>query len=150
MNSHFKELLSLFNEEGVEFLVVGAHAIIHYTEPRYTKDIDVWVRPTSGNADRVHRALARFGAPLSGVRPEDFADPEVVYQMGVPPNRIDILMGVDGLDFDEVWPNRVALSYAGESFCIPSRPDLIRNKRASGRPQDLLDLRRLEEDAGNG
>lgn len=141
----FYDLLRCLNAEKAEYLVVGAHAVIYYAEPRYTKDHDVWVNPSAENAARVHRALRRFGAPLAGIAEHDFADPELVFQMGVPPNRIDILMGVDGLDFTAAWPNRVSARYLDEPMWLIGRDDLIRNKLASGRPQDLLDVARLRE-----
>lgn len=144
-NSDFKDLLKIFNEENVEYLIVGAHAVIFYAEPRYTKDVDVWVAPTKENSRRVYRALQRFTAPLKGMTEEDFTDPELVYQMGIPPNRIDILMGVDGLTFSEAWDARTQTHYDGVPMGILSRDHLIRNKRATGRPQDLLDVARLLE-----
>lgn len=142
-NSDFKDLLRIFNEEDVEFLVVGAHAVIHFAEPRYTKDVNIWVGTSPENARRVFRALGRFGAPLAGVRESDFTQEDLVYQMGVVPNRIDIMMGVDGLHFPDAWRNRIKATYDGVPMNLLSREDLIRNKRASGRPQDLLDLERL-------
>jgi hypothetical protein len=144
-NSDFKDLFKIFNDEGVEFLIVGAHAVIFYAEPRFTKDLDIWVNPTAENAARVWRGLEVFTAPLTGVREEDFTKTDLVFQMGMPPNRIDIVMGIDGLTFEEAWPNRVRSSYAGEPICLLSKNDLIKNKQASGRPQDLLDVQRLLE-----
>lgn len=143
VNSDFKELLKLFAEESVDFLIVGAHAVIYYAEPRYSKGIDVWVRPTPQNVGRVYSALRRFGAPLGGMTPADFTREDHVYQMGRPPNRIDIVMGVEGLTFAEAWPNRVSATYDGEPMNLISRIDLIRSKQATGRPQDLLDVQRL-------
>lgn len=142
-NSDFKELLRLFNQGSVEYLVVGAHAVIYYAEPPYTKDLDLWVNPSAHNAPRVWNALKLFGAPLTGITETDFTRGDLVYQMGIPPNRIDIVMGIDGLTFGEAWPNRVTSSYAGEAVLLLGKQDLIRTKRASGRPQDLLDLQRL-------
>jgi hypothetical protein len=96
MNSDFSDLLQAFNEESVEYLVVGGYAVIKYTEPRYTKDIDIWVNASLENAERVMRALVKFGAPLSGLTADDFCDPENFYQIGVAPTRVDIIMGIDG------------------------------------------------------
>jgi len=145
-NPDFRDLLSIFNEEGVEYLLVGAQAYIFYAEPRYTKDMDLWVKPTSDNAQRVFRALARFGAPLQGVAPQDFADPEVIYQIGVAPNRVDILTRIEGLDFDAAYANRTESTYAGVPFALLGKDDLIRSKKLAGRPQDLLDVERLTRD----
>jgi hypothetical protein len=144
-NPDFKELLSIFNDERVEYLVAGAHAVIYHTEPRYTKDLDVWINSTAVNAARVHRALSRFGAPLRGITADDFADPETIYQMGVAPNRIDVICGVDGLTFPEAWTDRVMTTYDGIPIPLMGKASLIKNKRATGRPQDLLDVAKLEQ-----
>ncbi len=143
-NPDFRDLFSILNEEGVEYLVAGAHAVIFHAEPRYTKDLDVWIRPSETNAARVYQALQRFGAPLSDIRPEDFTKPDLVYQVGVAPNRIDILMGVAGVDFASAWADRVESSYGGVPIHIMGKQSLIRTKKATGRPQDLLDVDRLE------
>lgn len=143
-NPDFKELLSVLNDEKVEYLVVGAHAVAYYAEPRYTKDLDIWVNPTIENARRVYAALKRFSAPLIDVTPDSFTDPSLVYQMGIPPNRIDIIMGIKAVDFASAWNQREASTYDGIAFALPSKADLIKNKKAVGRPQDLLDVARLE------
>ncbi len=142
-NQDFKDLFSIFNEEEVEYLVAGAHAVIFYTEPRYTKDLDIWVNPAKGNAGLVFRALGRFGAPLKGVRVKNFCDRDMVYQIGLAPNRIDILMGITGVEFMDAWSNRVESTYAGIPIHIIGRRELIKNKKALGRDQDRLDLKRL-------
>jgi hypothetical protein len=135
--------LSVFGEEEVEFLVIGAHAVMFHSQPRYTKDLDIWVRPTVENAARVYRALCKFGAPLQGVSPEDFASETSVYQMGVEPDRIDIVMSIDGVGFDEAWPGRQKSSFAGVPYHLIGLDALIKNKQASGRPRDLLDVESL-------
>jgi hypothetical protein len=142
-NPDFKELFSRFNEEDVEYLVAGAHAVIFHAEPRFTKDLDVWVNPTPANAQRVHRALSRFGAPLTGVSIRDLCDKELVYQIGVAPNRIDVLMGIAGLGFDEAWADHAESTYGGVPIHIMGKASLIKAKKAAGRKQDLLDLDRL-------
>jgi hypothetical protein len=143
-NPDFKELLSVLNDEKVEYLVVGAHAVAYYAEPRYTKDLDIWVNPTPENSRRVYAALKRFSAPLIDITADSFADPALVYQMGIPPNRIDIVMGIEAVEFAPAWSRRETSTYDGIPFALPSKADLIRNKRAVGRPQDLLDVARLE------
>jgi len=143
-NPDFRDLFREFCDAKVEFLVVGAHAVIYYAEPRYTKDLDVWVNPTPDNAQRVWRALTSFGAPLQGVTPSDFTNPTVVYQIGLAPTRIDVIMGLGGLAFDEAWRGRTESSYAGVPIQILGKRDLITAKRRAGRPQDLADLARLE------
>lgn len=149
-NSDFRDLFRALNEEGAEYLVAGAYAVMHYAEPRYTKDLDVWVNPTPANAARVFSALVRFGAPLEDVSQADFTNGDLVYQIGVAPNRIDIIMGVAGLEFDEAWADRTESTYAGEPIHILGKGSLIRAKQAAGRPQDLLDAARLLADAEPG
>lgn len=143
MNPDFNDLLRCFNDNNVEYLVIGGHAVIEYTEPRYTKDLDVWVRAERTNASAVFAALRQFGAPLAGVTPDDFTHEGYVYQIGVAPVRIDILMSIDGLTFAQAWPNRVKVDFGGVTGLLISLGDLIRAKRASGRPQDLLDAESL-------
>ena len=143
VNPDYRDLFKIFLEEKVEYLIVGAHAVSYYTEPRYTKDIDIFVRPTLENAKKVWRALERFDAPLLDITLKDFTNPELVYQVGIEPNRIDILMGISGVDFENAWLNRVTSTYGAVSVYIIGKNDLIKAKRASGRPQDLLDLERL-------
>jgi len=145
VNQDFRDLLSAFNDEGVEYLLVGAHAVIIYAQPRYTKDLDVWVKPSSENAERVLRALRRFGAPLEGITVRDLADPQIVYQMGVAPNRIDVMMGIAGVDFETAWEGRLESTYGGVPMHVIGKADLIRSKKACARRQDLLDLEALEE-----
>jgi hypothetical protein len=132
------------NEEQVRYLIVGGYAVIEHTEPRYTKDLDIWVSPARDNAERVYASLKRFGAPLSNITVEDFANTGTVYQMGRPPVRVDILMGVAGLDFESAWNNRVESSYGEVRTQFLSIEDLIINKRAVGRPQDLIDVENLQ------
>lgn len=143
-NQDFKDLFVALNAHGVEFLVVGAHALAAHGYVRATKDLDVWIRPNRENAVRVMRALETFGAPTHAVSEDDFAEPGITFQIGVEPVRIDIITAVDGLTFEPAWQNRVSSDYGGASVFVVSRDDLIKNKRASGRPQDLLDIVALE------
>lgn len=145
MKPYFKELLQIFNDLGVEYIVVGAHAVMVYTEPRFTKDHDIWVNPTEDNARKVFHAMAQFGVPLTDVRREDFTVQGTVYQIGVTYERIDIITEVTGLSFSECWPRRVDIVYGGIPVHVLSRQDLIINKKAVGRPQDLLDVEKLEQ-----
>jgi hypothetical protein len=132
------------NGAEVRYLVVGAYAVTFHARPRFTKDLDVWVDPEPANAVRAWKALAAFGAPMGEVRPEDLTKPELVFQIGVVPNRIDILTQIEGVDFGVAWARRAAAEYDGRPIQIISRQDLIANKRAVGRPQDLLDVAELE------
>ncbi len=148
MNRNFLELLSAFSGESVEYLIAGAYALAAHGVPRATGDLDVWIRASEQNAARVFRALAVFGAPLAGTREKDFRTPGTVFQIGVPPQRIDVLTELDGIRFEQAWPHRTEVDLAGMKVPVIGRADLIRNKRAVGRPQDLADVARLEELSG--
>jgi predicted nucleotidyltransferase len=145
---HYKELLQALNDYEVEYLIVGGYAVMKYTEPRYTKDLDVWVNHSSQNSVRVFHALAKFGAPLKpdGVTPETFASQKIVYQIGVAPIRIDILTNIDGVHFAGAWPNRVESAFFGVPVHLISLDDLIANKRAAGRSRDLEHLQHIQEE----
>jgi hypothetical protein len=142
--SDFEEMLSALSAESVEFMLVGGYAVILHTEPRYTKDLDIWVRPTLPNAKRVMRALKRFGAPLFRVRLRELAEPGLILQLGVEPIRIDIITEVEGVAFEKAWPRRVLLPIGGMQVPVLSIADLIRNKRSVARPMDLVDVGNLE------
>jgi hypothetical protein len=140
----FKDLLNLFAAHEVRYLVVGGYAVMKYTEPRFTKDLDLWIAVDPANAEAVFTALKKFGAPLAGLNVADFQTEGQIYQMGRAPLRVDILMSVDGLIFEKAWPNRVETDIAGMKVPFISKSDLILAKRAAGRAQDLLDLQNLE------
>ncbi|MBK8173685.1 MAG: nucleotidyl transferase AbiEii/AbiGii toxin family protein [Sandaracinaceae bacterium] len=139
----FADLLRAFVDYRVEFLVVGAHALAVHGHSRATKDLDVWVRPSKRNAARLLRALDEFGAPTRKLAIEDFSVPGIVFQIGSPPVRIDVITEVSGLRFAPAWKNRVSTRYGGLDIFVLSRKDLIANKTAAGRPQDLVDLEAL-------
>jgi hypothetical protein len=145
VNPDYKDLLRELNDRGVKYVVIGSHALIYYTEPRFTKDLDVWVEPSPENAQRVFEALKAFGAPLHGICLEDFADPTTIYQVGVAPRRIDIVMGVSGVEFPTAWQNKKQVCYGDIRINILSIEDLLKNKKASGRPQDLADYALLQK-----
>jgi hypothetical protein len=144
VNRDFRDLLAEFNAHGVEYLVVGAHALAAHGHVRATKDLDVWVRPEPVNAKRVLEALRSFGAPLHDLSDADLSTPGVVFQIGVPPLRIDVLTAIDGVTFDEAWPDRMRTDFADIPVDVLSKHHTIQNKRASGRTQDLADIERLE------
>ena len=144
MNRDFAEMLSALSAAGAEYLVVGAHALAAHGRPRATGDLDIWIRPTTENGERVWVALTQFGAPLSALKKEDLATPGIVFQIGVEPVRIDILTAIDGVDFDGAWKRRLVAEIDGQSVPLLGRDDLIRNKRATGRPQDLADVAALD------
>ena len=145
-NSDFEEILLAFNAAEVRYLVVGAYAVAAHARPRATSDIDLWVDGTDENARRVFDALIAFGAPTEHLDERTFTEPDIVFQIGVAPVRVDILTGIDGVTFDEAWPNRVPSRVGAANVHVIGRADLLRNKRASGRAQDLADLERLERD----
>ncbi len=147
VNRDFSDLLSAFNEEAVEFLVVGAHALAVHGHVRATRDLDVWVRPSAENAPRILRALAAFGAPLHDLTEQDLHRPGIVFQIGVPPVRIDVITDIDGVEFDAAWPERVEAKLGDLVVPVLSRHHLIVNKKAVGRLQDLADVDRLERNA---
>ena len=143
MNRDFAEMLSALSEAGAEFLVVGAHALAAHGIVRATGDLDIWVKPTQENAERVMRALMAFGAPLMDLTIDDLMKTDTVFQIGVEPSRVDILSGISGVDFDEARSRRIVLDIEGVTVPVLSRADFVTNKRASGRPKDLLDLELL-------
>lgn len=150
MNPDFRDMLSEFCAADVEFLLVGAYALAVHGFPRATGDMDLWVRPSAANAVKVVTALARFGASLAGVGVADFEVPEVIFQIGVAPRRIDVITSIDGVDFDEAWATRTEADVAGLRIPVLSRDLLVRNKRATGRPKDLVDAQWLESAGERG
>lgn len=147
MSPDFKDLLSEFNAHRVEYLVVGAQALAAHGRVRATGDLDTWVRPEPANAKRVLGALAVFGAPPHDLGVEDLSRPDTIFQIGVPPLRIDVLTGIDAVEFDEAWNSRFPAKFADETVPVLSVPLLIRNERAVGRMQDLADVEWLEKSA---
>jgi hypothetical protein len=149
LSKDFVEFIECLNDRRVDYLLVGAHALAFHGLPRFTKDIDFWVRPTAENAARLLAALAAFGFDDIGLAPEDFTDTGKVIQLGQPPNRIDLVTSVDGVEFDGAFDRRVESSYKGHPLMVISRKDLIANKQATGREQDLLDVKLLLGNAGS-
>jgi predicted nucleotidyltransferase len=144
LNNDYKEMLQCLSEENVEFLLVGAYAVAAYGYPRATKDIDILVRAAPENASSLMRALARFGAPLSGVSEADFSTEGIVFQIGNSPRRIDILTRISGVDFQRAYERRETITLEGMEIPLICLEDLIANKRATGRTQDMADIERLE------
>ncbi len=143
VNSDFKDLLRIFNDFQVKYLVVGGYAVIKYAEPRYTKDLDLWISVDRENANAVYQALRAFGAPLTDITPDDFAEEGYFYQMGMPPVRVDILMSIPGVVFNNAWEKRVQVIFEDIPVSFIAKDDLIAAKKASARPQDLLDVQQL-------
>jgi len=143
------DLLSVFNAHGVEYLVVGGHAVNAYTQGRFTKDLDILIHSSEANSKAVYRALAQFGAPLAGISPDDFCGkPSQYFQLGIDPDRIDILQSIAGISFDEAYRDATIGSVEGVSVRFLSREHLITNKLAAGRPRDLGDVDELRKFSG--
>jgi hypothetical protein len=143
MNQDFLDLLRAFIDHDVRFLIVGAYALGVHGRPRATGDLDVWVDATPGNAVRILEALEAFGAPLQQVTADDFSRPGIVFQMGLPPYRIDVLTELSGLTFAEAWPGRVQAAFGPLTVDVIGRDAFVRNKRATGRARDLGDIESL-------
>jgi hypothetical protein len=144
MNRDYVEMLAASSAAGADYLVVGAHALSVHGRPRATGDLDRWVRPTQANAARAWAALERFGALLGELARDDLASEDVVYQIGVAPDRIESLTTVTGLTFDEAWTSRATLTLEGVAVPVIGRDCLIKNKKALGKPRDLADVAELE------
>ncbi|MBI2757483.1 MAG: nucleotidyltransferase [Chloroflexi bacterium] len=146
VNSDFSDLLRIFNDRNVKYLVIGGYAVVQYAEPRFTKDLDLLISTDTANADAVYNALREFGAPLTGLTPKDFSEEGFFFQMGVPPVRVDVLMGIPGIKFDDCWNRRIEVDFDGLKVVFISKEDLIASKRAAGRPQDLVDADLLSQE----
>ncbi len=146
----FKELLKLFAEHDVRYLIVGGYAVAKYSEPRFTKDLDILVSIDSVNAKEVYEALREFGAPLENLSPGDFSKEGYFYQMGRDPLRIDIMMSIPGVEFQDAWKRRETVDLDGLKVNFISLSDLIRAKEAGGRPQDMIDLENLKRSIKKG
>jgi hypothetical protein len=149
LNRDFLDMIQAMNGAEVEYLVVGAHAMAVHGVPRATGDFDIWVKPSRENAERMLRALHEFGAPVAahGISVDDLEEPDMVYQIGLPPRRIDLITGISGVRFAEAWSSKVNVELEGLPISVIGRLDLIRNKRASGRAKDLIDLEILERNS---
>jgi hypothetical protein len=145
LSSDLCEFIRLLAKEGVEYLIVGAWAVAFHGRPRYTGDLDLFIRRDAANADRLIRVLEQFGFGSVGLSREDFLQEDFVVQLGVEPNRLDLLTGISGVTFEEAWRTRVAGTLHGLPVWFINRNLLIQNKRASGRDQDLADIRLLEK-----
>ena len=141
----FKKLLSILEKHNIRYLVVGGYAVMRYTEPRFTKDLDLWISIDKENSKAVFQALKEFGAPLKDLTPEDFMHEDYFYQMGNPPFRLDIMMSIPGLTFNQAWENREYVQIEHINIPFISKNDLIKTKEASGRDQDLIDVKKLRK-----
>jgi hypothetical protein len=140
----WKEFLSALLSENTKFLLIGAHALAFHVEGRLTEDLDVFVEPSEENAVRVHQALVRFGFGNLVTDPSELGRPDRVFMLGRKPWRIDILTGIDGVSFAEAWESRETVNFHGLDLAVIGRDALLKNKRASGRKKDLVDVALLE------
>ena len=145
MNADFLDLLTALNAADARFLVVGGYAVGVHGRPRATKDLDVWIETSADNARRVMQALRDFGAPLGDLEEKDLETPGTGFKMGEPPSRVDILTQIEGVRFEDAWPRRLETSFVTVKCAVIGRADLLANKRAAGRPQDLADVAALEK-----
>ncbi len=143
-NQDFKEFIESLNANQVRYLVIGGYAVALHGHPRYTKDLDVWVECNPDNATALIKALGQFGMGSLGLTVDDFLVPDQVVQLGYPPNRIDILMGVSGIEFGDCFPHRIKVMLDGVEVNFIDLENLKKNKKASGRLQDLADVENLE------
>jgi hypothetical protein len=142
----FKELLELFNAHKVQYLIVGGYALAYHGAPRYTGDIDIFIKPDTENACRILKALDEFGFGSVGLKEEDLKSPDKVVQLGYPPVRIDIITSISGISWDEAFKKREKGEYGDVPVSYIGRDQYILNKRASGRKKDLADLEALGEE----
>ena len=140
LSPDYADLFSVFNKHNVKYLVVGAYAVVYYAEPRYTKDLDVFVSTDPANAQRVYDALREYGAPLRGMTVEDFMNENHVYQVGVAPVRVDVMMGLPHVRFAQAWRRRKRTHYGDIPVYMVNPTDLIHSKQGTGRPKDQFDL----------
>lgn len=139
----YRDLLKLLNKHKVRYLIAGAYAVIYYTQPRYTKDMDILAEPAPENAKKLYEALVEFGAPLKNISIEDFTNEKTIYQIGLAPVRVDIIMRLSGLKFKDAWKRRKKTKYGKVTVNVMGLRELIYAKRRSNRPQDVLDLKKL-------
>lgn len=144
LSADSREFIELLNSNGVEYIVAGAHSFAFHARPRYTGDLDLFVRPSIENARKLIAVLRVFGFP-SDFHESDFTEPDQVIQLGRPPHRIDLLTGLDAINFDEAWASKVEATLGGVSVAYLSKKLLIKNKKAVARPQDIADIAALEE-----
>lgn len=143
LSQDFKEFIGSLNDNGVEYLIIGGYAVAFHGYPRYTKDLDIWIQVSTDNAARMIKALADFGFASLGLTQNDFMEQDRIIQLGHPPNRIDVITGVDGVEFSQCYPSRLKIEIDGVEVCFIDLDNLKRNKKASGRHQDLADLENL-------
>jgi hypothetical protein len=143
LNPDYREMLSILFEEKVDFILVGAYAMAIHGFPRATGDIDIFVSPDAKNAQRLFKALAKFGAPLRGIQAADFSKENVIFQIGVAPRRIDIITTIDAVSFESAWKDKILVQIDGLKIPVLSLDKIITNKESTGRKKDALDAETL-------
>ncbi|MCB9076805.1 MAG: hypothetical protein H6631_04385 [Anaerolineaceae bacterium] len=143
LNQDFKEFIQSLNESDVRYLIIGGYAVAFHGHPRYTKDLDVWIELSQGNAANILKALTQFGFGSLGLTADDFLEPDQIIQLGYPPSRIDIVTTVEGVDFESCYSSRVVTTIDNVPMNFIDLENLKKNKKASGRLQDLADLENL-------
>jgi predicted nucleotidyltransferase len=144
LNKDFKEFIQSLNDNHVRYLVIGGYAVAFHGHPRYTKDIDVWIEMQPDNAANMVRALEQFGFGSLGLKSDDFLEADQVIQLGYPPNRIDVIMSPDGVEFESCHRTRVEATIDGVSVNFIDLENLRKTKQATGRAQDIADLESLQ------
>lgn len=145
LDQDFNEFLQLFLDNGIRFMIVGGYAMAAHGLPRFTGVLEAWVWISKENSVKIVSALHEFGFGSINITPQDFESPNLVIQLGYAPNRIDLLTGIDGVNFDDAWERRLLVDINGLEIPFIGRDDLIKNKKSAGRPQDLADVTRLEQ-----
>lgn len=145
LHPDFKDMLSCLKEEGVDFIIIGAYALAAHGFPRATGDIDIWVESSPHNARKVMSALVKFGAPAAQLTEQELTAPDLIVQLGVEPCRIDIITGIDGVEFTEAWANKVSVTIDDMTVFILSKADLLKNKLAANRDKDQGDINWLKK-----
>ena len=143
LNEDYKEMLESLLNGGVEFILVGAYALAAHGFPRATGDMDIWVKPDEENSKKLYKALARFGAPISKIREDEFSQPGLIFQIGVAPRRIDIITKIAAVEFDEADADKIVVDIEDLEIPVLSVKLLIKNKMATGREKDILDAKLL-------
>ncbi|WP_069133545.1 DUF6036 family nucleotidyltransferase [Rhodohalobacter halophilus] len=143
-NQDFKEFIKLLHDHNVQYLIVGGYAFAIHAEPRFTKDLDVFIRSDHHNASKLMGVLKDFGFGSLDLKLNDFTESDQVIQLGYAPLRIDILTGISGIEFDDAWKNKVVGQYDGQETYFIGKDDLRKNKLASGRPSDIVDAEKLK------
>lgn len=146
LNRNFKDILFAFSAEKVEFMVVGGYAMAFHGFVRATGDIDLWIRISEENAEKVWRALGKFGAPLFNLNVEDLKTRGMVFQIGIVPSRIDIITQIDGVEFEEAWKEHQIVIIEGLRIPLIGKSQLLINKKSTNRPKDLNDALWLESE----